>query len=139
MTDEFVKYVYGTRCKFQNDADKLAMSDIEAGIRTIIKDILESIKETVPTFEMSDVIPTGSFYEGTKIGAPDEFDFMIVLKQLTGPDKLNLHRGCSDWYPQIELKNGVEFSRRYMVNTYHDDEKRHENFFGSFRIPVLYF
>lgn len=35
---------------------------------------------------MSDVIPTGSFYEGTKIGAPDEFDFMIVLKQLTGPD-----------------------------------------------------
>lgn len=111
MTDAFVKYINKTLCEFQIEADRVATSDIEAGIRTIIKDILDAIKETVPTFEMSDVIPTGSFYEGTKIGAPDEFDFMIVLKQLTGPDKLNLHRGCSDWYPQIELKQGMVFSR----------------------------
>lgn len=77
MTDAFVKYINKTLCEFQIEADRVATSDIESGIRTIIKDILDAIKETVPTFEMSDVIPTGSFYEGTKIGAPDEFDFMI--------------------------------------------------------------
>lgn len=139
MTDAFVKYINKTLCEFQIEADRVATSDIEAGIRTIIKDILDAIKETVPTFEMSDVIPTGSFYEGTKIGAPDEFDFMIVLKQLTGPDKLNLHRGCSDWYPQIELKQGMVFSRKYMVNTFINDEQRHKNYLGSSRFLVLYF
>lgn len=139
MTDAFVNYINETLCEFQIEADRVATSDIEAGIRTIIKDILDAIKETVPTFEMSDVIPTGSFYEGTKIGAPDEFDFMIALKQLTGPDKLNLHRGCSDWYPQIELKQGMVFSRKYMVNTFINDEQRHKNYLGSSRILVLYF
>lgn len=139
MTDEFIQYVYETRCEFQIEADRVATSDIEAGIRTIINDILESIKDTTPTFEVSDVIPTGSFYEGTKIGAPDEFDFMILLKKLTGPDKINLHRGCSDWYPKIELQKGVTFSQRYMVNIRFNDEKRHENFLGSSRILVLFF
>lgn len=58
----------------------MVMFDIEVGIRMIIKDILDVIKEIVLIFEMLDVILIGSFYEGMKIGVLDEFDFMIVLK-----------------------------------------------------------
>lgn len=58
----------------------MVMFDIEVGIRMIIKDILDVIKEIVLIFEMLDVILIGSFYEGMKIGVLDEFGFMIVLK-----------------------------------------------------------
>lgn len=44
MTDAFVKYINKTLCEFQIGADRVATSDIEAGIRTIIKDILDAIK-----------------------------------------------------------------------------------------------
>lgn len=36
---------------------------------------------------MADIITTGSCYEGTKIGPPDTFDFMITLARLLEPTK----------------------------------------------------
>lgn len=101
---------------------------------------MKNIEKTAPEFKILDIIPTGSSYEGTKNEAPNEFDFMLILKELSGPDKLNLHQGCSDWYPQIELRKEVSFPRKYMVNVnYTNRDNEYEQFLGSPRIVVQNF
>ena len=74
MNEEFLVHVYKLKCEFQRKADKTATKEIEDGVREMMKLILQNLKEIKPAFEIADIIPTGSYYEGTKIGAPDEFD-----------------------------------------------------------------
>lgn len=55
---------------------------------------------------------------------------MLILKELSGPGKLNLHQGCSDWYPQIELRKDVRLLRKCMVNVnYTNKDNEYEQFF----------
>lgn len=140
MAEGFLQYVHESRCKFRFEADRTSTDEIESGIRFLINDIVKRIEKTAPEFKILDIIPTGSSYEGTKNEAPNEFDFMLILKELSGPGKLNLHQGCSDWYPQIELRKHVNFPRKYMVNVnYTNRENEYEQFLGSPRIVVQNF
>lgn len=140
MAEGFLQYVHESRCKFRFEADRTSTDEIESGIRFLINDIVKRIEKTAPEFKILDIIPTGSSYEGTKNEAPNEFDFMLILKELSGPGKLNLHQGCSDWYPQIELKKDVRFPRKYMVNVnYTNRHNQYEQFLGSPRIVVQNF
>lgn len=140
MAEGFLQYVHESRCKFRFEADRTSTDEIESGIRFLLNDIVKRIEKTAPEFKILDIIPTGSSYEGTKNEAPNEFDFMLILKELSGPGKLNLHQGCSDWYPQIELRKDVSFPRKYMVNVnYTNRENEYEKFLGSPRIAVQNF
>lgn len=65
---------------------------------------------------MADIITTGSFYEGTKIGPPETFDFMITLARLSGTDKISLQPRCSVQYPYIKLQQGVDFTQNFKNN-----------------------
>lgn len=84
----------------------------------MIELILQRLKKKSPAFEVADIIPTGSFYDGTKIGAPGEFDFMLTLAKLCGVDKIFLQPGCSDWYPYIKSQHGVQFPKKYTINIF---------------------
>ena len=139
MGEKFVNYVYETMCEFQVEANRTATADIENGVREMIQKISSDLKDTHPEFEIADVIPTGSFYEGTKIGAPDEFDFMLTLAKLSKSDKITLKPGCSVWYPHIKLQPGVEFPRKYMVNICYNGEYKDKDFLGNPKIIVLNF
>lgn len=140
MAERFLQYVHESRCKFRVEADRTSTNEIESGIRFLINDIVKRIEKTAPEFKILDIIPTGSSYEGTKNEPPNEFDFMLILKELSGPDKLYLHQGCSDWYPQIELRKEVNFPRKYMVNVnYTNRDNEYEQFLGSPRIVVQNF
>lgn len=103
MGEEFLHHAYKSKCEFQMEISNAITMDIEDGVRKMIESILQRMKKTSPAFEVADLIPTGSFYEGTKIGAPDEFDFMLTLAKLSGADKISLQPGCSVWYPHIKL------------------------------------
>lgn len=137
MNEEFLVHVYKLKCEFQRKADKTATKEIEDGVREMMKLILQNLKEIKPAFEIADIIPTGSYYEGTKIGAPDEFDFMLTLAKLSGPDKISLQPGCSVWYPHIKLQTGVQFPQRYMVNiVINEESSEFKDFLGNPRIVV---
>lgn len=88
---------------------------------------------------MADIIPTGSFYEGTKIGAPDEFDFMLTLAKLSGTDKISLQPGCSSWYPYIKLQPGVEFPQKYKINNFYEEQMKNKDFLGNPRFVATDF
>ena len=54
------------------------VSLIQSRIRKVIRSILLEVRRENPFFRAT-LINSGSFYEGTKVGQPDEFDYFIQL------------------------------------------------------------
>jgi len=61
------------------------VSLIQSRVRKVIKTILLEVRRENPFFRTT-LINSGSFYEGTKVGQPDEFDFFIQLDAFCFPD-----------------------------------------------------
>lgn len=57
----------------------------------MINDIVKCIEKIVLEFNILDIIFIGSFYEGMKNEVFNEFDFMLILKELLGFGKFNLY------------------------------------------------
>ena len=64
------------------------ISLIQRRVRKVIKAILLEVRRENPLF-MTTLINSGSFYEGTKVGKPDEFDFFIQLDALSSPEDVS--------------------------------------------------
>ncbi|XP_062606263.1 uncharacterized protein LOC134268079 isoform X2 [Saccostrea cucullata] len=133
MQRAFLKHLYKSRCKLQEEED--TMKFIESCVRDFVAKTCYLVGEAKPIFKISQNIPSGSFYEGTKIGKTDEFDFMVILKALSGADKLQIHDGCNPWYKKLELKKGVHFGQRYMCNC-HMNTETYGNYLGNPQILV---
>ena len=54
------------------------VTDIQTTVENFLKAPLLEIEEDIPFFKTT-LINSGSFYEGTKVGKPDEFDYFVQL------------------------------------------------------------
>ena len=54
------------------------VTDIQTSVENFLKVLLLDIEKDFPFFKTT-LINSGSFYEGTKVGKPDEFDYFIQL------------------------------------------------------------
>ncbi|CAH3160018.1 unnamed protein product [Porites lobata] len=54
------------------------VTDIQTSVENFLKALLLEIKKDLPFFKTT-LINSGSFYEGTKVGKPDEFDYFVQL------------------------------------------------------------
>ena len=61
------------------------VSLIQRHVRKVIKTILLEVRRENPFF-LTTLVNSGSFYEGTKVGKPDEFDFFIRLDAFSCPE-----------------------------------------------------
>ena len=66
---------------YNNDEVKLIKSKIEA----IVHDIATRIGASNPILSNT-IVQCSSFYHNSKITAPDEFDFLLVLNKFSQPD-----------------------------------------------------
>ena len=68
-----------------NPFDSQFGQQLQKEITSLIEDTLAHVKEKwrLDFFEGSYVMSSGSAVEGTKVGAPDEFDFNIMITSLT--------------------------------------------------------
>ena len=57
---------------------------IQVGVETFVEDLLNCVGKLDSRF-ICKTIPSGSFYEGTKVGGPNEFDFMAEIEALSFP------------------------------------------------------
>ena len=64
------------------------ISHIQRRVRKVIDALLLEVWRENPFFKTT-LINSGSFYEGTKVGKPDEFDFFIQLDALSSPEDVN--------------------------------------------------
>ncbi|XP_062618138.1 uncharacterized protein LOC134279740 [Saccostrea cucullata] len=136
MQRAFLRHLYKSRCKLQEGESTIKF--IESGVRDFVAKTCDLVGEVKPVFQISQIIPAGSFYEGTKIGRTDEFDFMVILKRLSGADKLQIHNGCSPWYKKLELQKGVHLSQKYMCNC-HMYKETYGDYLGNPHVLVIDF
>ncbi|KAJ7376595.1 hypothetical protein OS493_033756 [Desmophyllum pertusum] len=54
------------------------VTDIQSSVENVLKDLLLEVEKENPFFKTT-LINSGSFYEGTKAGQPDEFDYFVQL------------------------------------------------------------
>lgn len=64
MQRAFLRHVFRTRCIMKEKSDE--KRDIESGVHDIVEEILHAVGQTNPEFQFSKILPSGSFYEGTK-------------------------------------------------------------------------
>ena len=64
------------------------ISLIQRRVTKVINAILLEVWRENPFFKTT-LINSGSFYEGTKVGKPDEFDFFIQLDALSSPEDVS--------------------------------------------------
>ena len=83
-----------TETKFDASASEVA--DIESAVVQVCYRILEEVYELDNRFKTSRVLKTGSFYDGTKISEPNEFDLMAVNEELSRPGLCKAVRECPD-------------------------------------------
>ncbi|XP_022806616.1 protein mab-21-like 2 [Stylophora pistillata] len=55
---------------------------IQVAVETFVEDLLKCVGKLDSRF-ICKTIPSGSFYEGTKVGGPNEFDFMAEIEVLS--------------------------------------------------------
>lgn len=81
---------------YNNDEVKLIKSKIEA----IVHDISTRIGASNPILSNT-IVQCGSFYHSSKITAPDEFDFLLVLNKFSQPDVCSSQPFDDPEYPQL--------------------------------------
>ena len=78
--EQFVDDLYATKVSAFS-LDDGEESVIVKEIRWFVQKICQKVVEYDSRFEMT-IFPTGSTVEGTKVGCPDEFDFVLCLKKI---------------------------------------------------------
>ena len=68
------------------------VKDIEIAITEFIKDVTALIEETTPQLKVSEIILVGGYQEGTKIYDADEFDFLVVIEDLSKPGLFTIEK-----------------------------------------------
>ena len=63
------------------------VTDIQTSVENFLKALLLEIEKDLPFFKTT-LINSGSFYEGTKVGRPDEFDYFVQLDNFSQPDDI---------------------------------------------------
>ena len=58
------------------------ITDIQVSVENFLKALLLDIEKDFPFFKTT-LINSGSFYEGTKVGKPDEFDYFVQIDNLS--------------------------------------------------------
>lgn len=79
------KLLRGLYAEAEFDREHDEVNEIEAAVRHLVNEIADTISEKEPLFNNT-VLQSGSFYEDLKVEGPNEFDFMICLKNLSQPD-----------------------------------------------------
>lgn len=96
IEDTLIKLDRLHRVDYKNDEVQLIKSKIEG----IVDHIAKGIGELNPILSNT-VIQCGSFYHNSKISAPDEFDFLLVLNKLSQPDICSYKPFSDPEYPHL--------------------------------------
>ena len=61
--------------------------DIQTGVENVLKALLLEVERENPFYKTT-LVNTGSYYEGTKAGKPDEFDYFVQLDNFSKPEDI---------------------------------------------------
>ena len=69
--------------------------DIFGAVQTTVQKILDVVGTLDPIMKIGNIHPVGSFMEGTKLGKPNEFDFVVECSFFENNPAVSLQNGRS--------------------------------------------
>ncbi|XP_060580561.1 uncharacterized protein LOC132737314 [Ruditapes philippinarum] len=93
---KFSLFVEGVVNKAQTETKNKNSERLCDDIRYYIETWLYLVEQINPLYKVSELIPVGSYAEGTKIIRADEFDFLAVIEELSKPDVIKIDVSESD-------------------------------------------
>lgn len=103
--ERFIEELHANECAFKLPAEQV--QDLEDVVTVVIKLFLPKALEMIPDccerFTVQEICNAGSHFERTKIKAPDEYDFMVVVKELSEPGAIKVEKGCKNGYARIKV------------------------------------
>ena len=63
------------------------VTEIQTSVERFLKTLLEKVEKDHPCYKTT-LIKSGSFYEGTKVGKPNEFDYFVQLDNFSQPENI---------------------------------------------------
>lgn len=101
--NRFVRELHEDRCRFglPDDEVKAIEDAIHYLVKVYLPQNLALLPENHQRFTIAQVISSGSYYEETKIGNPDEFDFMLVAQDLSQAGAVVLSEGCKPGHVKV--------------------------------------
>ncbi|CAC5368273.1 unnamed protein product [Mytilus coruscus] len=70
--------------------DSVIDGEIERKVKAVVQQLLEYTAEKDPRFKSSEILSVGSYKEKTKILEPDEFDFLVIMDELSKPGVISI-------------------------------------------------
>ncbi|KAL4218232.1 hypothetical protein ACF0H5_022968 [Mactra antiquata] len=85
--------------KFEEVAEKLLADEISCiyneegknvsrSVRRLVQKFVDEVGHVDSRFKSSEILSVGGFYEGTKVGKADEFDYLVIIDELSAPGVL---------------------------------------------------
>ena len=63
------------------------VNDIQTSVERFLKSLLLEVEKELPFYKTT-LVKSGSFYEATKVGQPDEFDYFVQLDNFSRPEDI---------------------------------------------------
>ena len=63
------------------------VNDIQTSIERFLQTLLLEVEKELPFYKTT-LVKSGSFYEATKVGQPDEFDYLVQLDNFSRPEDI---------------------------------------------------
>jgi len=100
----FVRDIHDKNCRFQLSVDEV--KDLEDVVSYVVRRYIPETLRILPgcwnRFSIAEIVNAGSYFEQTKIKHPDEFDFMVVVKELSEPESIEISKGCKPGYVNVK-------------------------------------
>lgn len=102
--DRLVRRIHDECCCFRLPDDKV--KDIEDMVVSLVKFKLPVMlqRHSRCRYSIAEVVNAGSYFEQTKIELPNEFDFMLVVEQLSREDSIFISQGCKPGHARVAVQ-----------------------------------
>lgn len=98
----------------RNQVHTSEVDEITSNINSLVEALCKRITDYDPRFHMK-MFPTGSSAEGTKVGPPDEFDFVLCLSELEKLCEIRVpHHRYEKGYACLFFKDFPHTSEEYL-------------------------
>ena len=99
------------------------VTDIQTSVEKFVNAVLLGVEKKLPFYKTT-LVNSGSFYEGTKVGKPDEFDYFVQLDNFSRPKDILYEELAHCMVIVIPSEAAVKRFRKFNPNCFHFEWKR---------------
>ena len=95
--------------KVSPDNEKNRM--LQKGCEEIVDSLLQAISQKDPRFKFT-FYGTGSYYDGVKVGNPDEFDYIAEIQEFSAEGAVTMERTSDPGFVQLKVPS-MDLKRKW--------------------------